>query len=180
MELLESGLWISPGTGDDVEAFHGEINGCGISALVMPVTNEDVLGDEVDGAEGVVFAGFPFAEASGFTIQQTVAPNPELARFGLEVVVKELDLTGEELGLVLAATARAFGFANVKHFVHAGVKGVGLENIAELIDEREDDFVDLGMQGTVAAAIETIGIGPGVFLGGLDPGCFIKFGVDLE
>ena len=60
------------------------------------------------------------------------------------------------------------------------MKGVGLEGLADFVDEREHDRVDLGMQGAIAFAVESVRVGPGVFFGHLYPRRFVKLRVDPE
>jgi hypothetical protein len=85
----------------------------------------------------------------------------------------------EEGGGVAAAATGAFGFADIEDLVHTGVEGGGLEGITQLVDDGEEDLVDVGVEGTVAAAIEIVIVWPNVCGGIFDPGRLIELGVDL-
>ena len=76
----------------------------------------------------------------------------------------QLDLIREQLSLVPAAAAGAFGFADVEDLIHARVEGIRLEDVTDLIDQRHYDLMHVGMPGTVAAAIQTVRVGPLVSL----------------
>ena len=72
-------------------------------------------------------------------------------------------LTGKQLGLVLAAAARAFVRAKVKHLVQPGVKGVRFKGVAHLVHQGEDDLMHFGVQRAVALAVKLVGVGPDIF-----------------
>ena len=179
LDLLYGRRGVFPRASDDVESFHGEVCGGGFGAIVVPVANHDVLRDQVDGAVGVVEAALPFAEAGHFTVQEAVAPDPELAVLGGEVIADPSHFAGEKLRFIFARTARAFVVAEVEHLVHAGMKRVGLEGFADFVHEREHDRVDLGMQGAIAFAVESVRVGPSVIFG-LHPRGFVELRVDPE
>lgn len=110
--LLNGGSGIFPRTGDDFEALDGKVGWGRVRPLVMPVAYGDVLGRQINGAKGVVLAGFPFAQAGGFAVEQAVAPNPEGAPLLAQMIVNGPDLAGEEFGLVFAGASWAIGFAD--------------------------------------------------------------------
>lgn len=180
--LCDTGSGVAPGAGDDVEAFHREEDGGFVGAFVVPVADDHVFRDHVYRSVGIVVAGFPLSYPRGFAVDEPVSPDPHLFAFLRQVVVEGADLAGEELGFVAATAAGAFVFSYVKDFVHAGVEGVGLEDVGQLVYHGEEDVVQSGGEGTVAFTVEVIGIGPDVFagVGELYPGCFVELWVDLH
>ena len=56
-----------------------------------------------------------------------------------DVRVQILDGLGEQLGRISAAAARTMLVSDQKNLVHADMEGVGLEGVAEIIDEGEND-----------------------------------------
>ncbi len=63
---------------------------------------------------------------------------------------------GEKLGLVLAFAARAVVLADQENLVHAHVQGVRLEGVDQLVHQREDYLVDLGVQRAPASAVDVL------------------------
>ena len=104
----------APGAGDDAEAFCREIDGSLVRAFIVPVADDDVFGDHIDGAKGIVIGGFPFADAGGLAVDKPVSPDPEFPVLLCEVVMERLYFAGEEDGGVAAAAAGAFGLADIE------------------------------------------------------------------
>ena len=90
------------------------------------------------------------------------------------------DLAGEELRLVVSPAARAAVHPDVEDLVHAGVEGVGVEDLHQLVDNGENHLVQVGVEGAVALAVEAVGVGPCVGLGDLDPRSFVELRVNRE
>ena len=88
-------------------------------------------------------------------------------------------LAGKEFGLVTAAAARTFIVANIKHFVHTGMKSFCLEYIANLVDQRKNYRVQVGVERTVTFAIKAIGVGPVVLFGHFHVGGFVELRINL-
>ena len=76
VELGEGDIGLAPGRGEHGEALHREVLGGRESAVVVPVVDDDVFGDEVDGAMGLEDARFPFADARSLAVEEAVAPHP--------------------------------------------------------------------------------------------------------
>src|SRR5882757_4220967 len=66
----------SPGTGHYPESFHREIYGGLIGAVIMPVADHYVPGDQVDSPVGIVITCFPLADPRSLAINQPVSPDP--------------------------------------------------------------------------------------------------------
>src|SRR5262249_7326703 len=109
-----------------------------------------------------------------------VAPNPKGAPLLLEMVVDAFDFAGEKLGLVFAAAVLALGFTDVENLVHAAVKGVRFEGVAQFVNDGKEDLVNFRVQRAIAAAIEVVGVGPFVMLRVLDPGRLVKLRILLK
>ena len=170
----------APGTGDDPKSFERKVGRGLIRPVVVPVADHDIFGNEVDGAEGVVVACFPLADAGGLAVDEPVAPDPKLTAFRRQVVMKGLHFTRKQHRGVAAATAGTFAFPEIEHLVHAGVKGGGFEGVADFVDHGEEDIVYAGIQRAVAAAIQVVVIGPDIVHGVLDPGGLVELRIDLE
>src|SRR5882762_4663909 len=67
-----------PGTTYYIEPFHCEINRCLIRAHVMPVADDDALWNQIHRRVRVVAARLPFSQTRQRSIEQAVAPQPEL------------------------------------------------------------------------------------------------------
>ena len=80
-------------TRDNGKAFHGEIHSGKVGSAVVPVTNENVLGNHVDGSPGPVVAGLPFAESSGSSVEQPVSPYHQLPAREGEMVMDGTNLS---------------------------------------------------------------------------------------
>jgi hypothetical protein len=63
------------------------------------------------------------------------------------VVADRRDFAGEDFCRVAAGAARALGVGDVEDLVHAGVEGVGLEGLEQLVNQREHACVDLRVEG---------------------------------
>ena len=146
----------------------------------MPVADDHVLRNQIHRRVRVVAARLPFAQAGELAIEQAVAPQPQLPFGWLQVIANGADFVGEEFRLVAALAARALVFADVEHFIHPGMKRIGLKGVADLIHQRKHDFMHLGMTRAIALAVELVGIGPGVFLGKLHLGSLVELRVDAE
>src|SRR5207247_10747916 len=136
--------------------------------------------NQIYGGVRVVEAGLPFAEVSELAIEQSVAPQPQLPFSWLQVIADGSDFLGEEFRLVAVLAARTLSFTDEEHFIHSGMKRIGLKGIADLIHQREDDLMHLGMTRAIALAVELVGIGPSVFLGELHLGGLVELRVDAE
>src|SRR5262249_8867508 len=99
-----------------------------LPGLVMPVTDDHILGDAIHGRRRAVPAGLPFTVTHPAVVEQAVAPHQhgQLPRAD-EVPVIVARRAGEELGRVLATAPRALLAGDQEYLVHADVEGVGPE-----------------------------------------------------
>lgn len=123
--------------------------------FVVPVADDDVLRNEVDGAVRAGFAGFPCAVAGDIAVEEAVAPDEHFNfSFGYKMFVVVVNGFCEKLAGVFAFAAGAFFIADEEDFVHTDVKGVGIEGVDKLVHEVEDDFVDLGVGRAPFTAVD--------------------------
>ena len=76
------------------------------------------------------------------------------------MLMDQTHLAGEQFGFIPARAPRTFIVADIKDFIHAGVKTVGFKRIAKLIHQPENNVVNFGMQRAIALAIKAVGVGP--------------------
>src|SRR3546814_17887645 len=97
--------------------------------FVMPITDHHVLVDQVDGAVGVVHAGFPHADARGFTVDKAVASNPQLPialpQMGSELV----QFLGTQFSLSMLSTTLATVVPAVTSLVRLEERRVGKKGV---------------------------------------------------
>src|SRR5690606_25573499 len=169
-----------PRAANDRETFHGKVDSGWHRPVVVPVANHHIFINQVDGTVGVVHARFPHADAGGFAIDEAIAPYPELAIVLNQVVGNLIHLIGKQLGFIMPRAAHATVVADVEDFIHAGMVGVCFEDFADFIYEIENNAVHIGVHRAITLAMQTVGVGPLVFIGHLHMGCFVKFWIDLK
>src|SRR5690606_16989653 len=76
--------------------------------------------------------------------------------------------------------AGALVVRDVEDLIHPRMEGVRLEYLDDLVDEREYHIVYVGMERTVALAIEAVCVGPDVLLRHLDVRRLIELRIDLD
>ena len=173
LHLLNGEVRVTVAAGGYGEALHGKVYGAEVCPFVVPVADEDVLGNHVYGTPGIVVGGFPLPQPSGAAVKEAVSPNHELTALGGQVVMDCGDLTGKELAAVLSVAARALVHAYIKHLVHSGVEGIGLEGVADFVHHVKNYPVHVRVQGAVALAVEAVGIGPLGIILRFDGGSFV-------
>src|SRR5205814_601866 len=102
----------------------------GTAPAIVPIAEDDVGGDPVDGGGGAVGAGLPAAVAGGLRIQEPVAPHQHSQfLFVDQVAVQVVDGPREEFGRVLPLAARAVVTADQEDLVHPHVERIRFEGL---------------------------------------------------
>src|SRR5258708_5670758 len=76
IHLCDTGSGDPPGASHDAEALHREIDGGLVRALVMPVADHDIFGNQVDSPVGIIITCLPLTDPRSLTIDQPVSPDP--------------------------------------------------------------------------------------------------------
>src|SRR5947207_6030225 len=96
----------------------------------MPVTNDNVFGDQIDGTRRAVLGGFPFRIAQVRAIQQPISPHEHFAvALPNDMPMQIIDGFGKEPGGVASVAARTIRRSNQEDFVHSDVKSISSEAI---------------------------------------------------
>lgn len=130
---------IAPDGGQYAEALGGEVRDAGVesASLVVPIAEDDVARDKVDGGGGVVVAAFEWTVVHHDAIDQAITPHQHFKAALLnEVRVEAVDFDGEEFGAIHSGAARAVGTADVHDLIHPDMNRGRLAGIDDLIDER--------------------------------------------
>src|SRR5205823_3133074 len=180
LHLRRCNVRILPATTHHIEPLHGEVNRRLIGPRVMPVANDHVLWNQIHRRVRVISARLPLSRTRELAIEQTITPQPQLPCCGLQMIADRAHFIGEKFRLVAPFAARTLVLAYVEDFIHPGMKRIRLKGLAHLIHQREHHIMDLGVTRAIALAIESIWIGPGVFLGKLHLGSFVEFRMDPE
>lgn len=133
--------------------------------------NLSIVGSQAEQniAEGGLDLDLP--ELLGGAVEETVFPHQHFYAALLdEVLVAIVHRLGEELGRVFAFTARTELAADEEDFVHSDMQGVGLEDLDDLVVEREDDRIKVRVEQAPAPAVNVL-----VF--GILAGRLVKLGV---
>ena len=128
----------------------------------------------------MVQAAFPHADPVFAPFDESVAPDPEPGATLLQVVMDLGHLTGKKYGRVHSLAPRALVIGEVEHLVHPGMECICFKNLHDLVHQVEDHGVDLRMKRAIALAVQSVLIGPFVFLGHFHVGRLIELGVDLQ
>src|SRR5512133_203306 len=111
----------------------------------MPVAYKHIFRYHIHCPVSIIHAGLPHSHSCCPSVNEPVAPYPQLPVVLCQVITNGGHFPGKQFSVIMATAPCATVVANIKYFVHPGMKGIRFKGIADFINQVKNNFMHSGM-----------------------------------